>query len=367
MTYVMRMLTFGKMEPFNALENKAIDIQPFGSLPNGDPLFLCTLTNQQGMQVELINYGAAITKCLVPLESGRQVDVVLGYEKPEDYIKAFQLPHSPYLGAIVGRYAGRIKHGQFECNGQTFQLNCNHGAHHLHGGTISFSKVAWTLHETTEGDHPSIKLQHISPDGEDHYPGTLTTTLTYTLTEQNELKVSILATSSADTIVNITQHSYFNLDGHAGSIVEQELYIEADLMLEVDAENIPTGEFIPLDQHPFNYNTPHSCPLSIDNSFIVKQDPTPQAFLYSKKNKLKMSVSTNQPSIHVYVGGQCNEALGGKEQTKYHPLSGICFEAQNFPDAPNHAHFPSALLRKEEEYNHQTIFKFETIESAFYA
>lgn len=345
---------------------KNVQVEPFGSLSNGEALFACTLTNAHGMSVEVINYGAVISKLIVPTESGNSVDVVLGYEHPADYIKAFELNGSPYLGAIVGRYAGRIKHGQFVCNHQKLQLDTNHGNHHLHGGKTGFSQVAWQLVRVTEGENPSITLQHISPDGEDHFPGTLTTTLTYTLTEQDELKVSIQATSSADTIVNITQHSYFNLDGHAESMVDQELYVKSDLMLEVDAENIPTGQFIPLDQHPFNYNTPRSCPLSIDNSFIVTQNAKPQAFLYSKKNKLKMSVSTNQLSIHVYVGGQCNEVLWGKEHTKYHPLSGICFEAQNFPDAPNHAHFPSALLRKGEEYNHQTIFKFETTESSFY-
>ena len=181
--------------------------------------------------------------------------------------------------------------------------------------------------------------------------------VTYTLTENNELKVTFSGKSTEDTIVNLTQHSYFNLDGHAKDISSQKLTVNAKNILETSEELIPTGNYIDLKNHAFDFSTAKDCPTSIDNTFVLEDKEA--ATLYSEKTKIKMTVTTNQAAVHIYVGGNCFGQIKGKENANYHPTSGICFEAQNFPDAPNHSSFPSAVLKKDEEYFHQTTFKFE--------
>jgi aldose 1-epimerase len=182
---------------------------------------------------------------------------------------------------------------------------------------------------------------------------------TYTLTEQNELKVTFYAKSSEDTIINLTQHSYFNLDGHSKDITNQKLLVNSNKILETSKELIPTGNYTDLKNNAFDFSVAKNCPTAIDNTFVL--DNKKAATLYSKKNKLKMTVFTNQPGVHIYVGGNCFGQIKGKENANYHPQSGICFETQNFPDAPNHSHFPKAVLKKDEEYKHETTFQFETL------
>ena len=204
-------------------------------------------------------------------------------------------------------------------------------------------------------------LEYVSPSNEENFPGQLTTQVTYTLTKENELKVDMMAISNRDTIINLTQHTYFNLDGHSEGVVNQELFVNANKTLETNIDNIPTGKFFEIARSPFDFSLPKECPTKIDNTFVLNDNLKEAAILFSKKNSLKMSVFTNQPAVHIYVGGNCFNQIRGKENASYHPLSGICFEAQNFPDAPNHEHFPNPVLKKGESYNHKTIFKFETI------
>jgi len=192
----------------------------------------------------------------------------------------------------------------------------------------------------------------------------LDTVLTYQmeqLTEENELKVEMTAKTTEDTIINLTQHSYFNLDGHSETIANQELFVNSSKTLETNIENIPTGNFFEIARSPFDFNSPKECPTKIDNTFVLNKKDEISATLFSTKNNLKMSVFTNQPAVHIYVGGNCFNQIKGKENASYNPISGICFEAQNFPDAPNHEHFPSAVLKKEDTYSHKTIFKFEKL------
>lgn len=342
---------------FSHFENHKI-IKSFGMHPNGEEVFCCSLINSNGMEVNVLNYGATIQSLKIPISNKTKVDVVLGFETLNDYINSFDLPSAPYLGAIVGRYAGRINNATFKLNNEEIHLTQNHGLHHIHGGNSGFSKAIWEVKLATKN---SITLQHISLDKEDNYPGKLTTQVCYTLSDDNELKVEMLATSTQDTPVNLTQHSYFNLDGHAEDIFNQELSIQSSTILETTSENIPTGNFIPLSQHPFDFSTPKPCPNSIDNTFVLEKNSSSNAVLFSAKNKLKMSVSTNQPALHIYVGGNCFHQIKGKENAHYHTTSGICFEAQNFPDAPNHKHFPDSILKKGSTYIHQTTFKFETL------
>jgi aldose 1-epimerase len=196
---------------------------------------------------------------------------------------------------------------------------------------------------------------------DENFPGEMTVYLTYTLTEENELKLEYKATSTEDTIINLTHHSYFNLDGHDGNVLEQQMFIKSAKMLETNSDNIPTGNFTDLTNHEFDFRNPKSCPFPIDNSFVVNSKTEIVAQLISLKNNLRMNVYTDQPSVHIYVGGNCFGKLKGKENVDYNAQSGICFETQNFPDAPNHAHFPNAVLKKGEEYTQKTLYKFESL------
>ena len=191
----------------------------------------------------------------------------------------------------------------------------------------------------------------------ENFTGELTVQVKYELTEDNELKVVYTATTTEDTIVNLTQHSYFNLDGHSSDISNQTLIVNSEKILETNEELIPTGNFVSLKNHPFDFSATKTCPTSIDNTFVLENESA--ATLFSPKNKIKMSVTTNQPAVHIYVGGNCFDKIKGKETVNYHSQSGICFETQNFPDAPNHSHFPNSILKKGILYKNQTTFKFE--------
>ncbi|WP_395064189.1 aldose epimerase family protein [Flavobacterium sp.] len=339
----------------------ALNKKSFGFLPNSEEVFCYALKNNKGTELEVINYGATITSLKIPINEKEKVDVVLGFENLENYINSFNLSSAPYLGAIVGRYAGRINNARFMLNGKTIQLTKNHNSHQLHGGFEGFSKAFWEVKSVTTNKNPSITLQYTSKDGEENFPGELSVEVTYTLTEENELKVEMTAKSSEDTVINLTQHSYFNLDGHSSDIINQELFVNSHQTLETNINTIPTGKFFEIKQTPFDYTSPKECPTKIDNTFVLDKKNEVAANLLSKKNKLKMSVFTNQPAVHIYVGGNCFNQIKGKENASYHPLSGICFETQNFPDAPNHEHFPNSILKKGVTYHHETTFKFEKL------
>ena len=339
----------------------AKNIKSFGVLPDGKEVFQHTLTNKKGMELSVINYGATITSIKVPISSDEKIDVVLGFDNLQSYIDSFDLPSPPYMGTVVGRFAGRINEGKFILNGETIQLAKNHGEHHLHGGNKGLSQQFWNLKKRSEDDNPTITFTYISKDNEENYPGILMIEVTYMLTENNQVIVEYHAHSSKDTLLNVTQHSYFNLEGHQQSINNQLLFVNAVKTLETDDKNIPTGHFLNVSNCPFDFTAQKKCPTSIDNSFVLDKKTKIAASLYSEKTQLKMNVFTNQPAVHIYVGGNCFGKINGKENATYHTQSGICFEAQNFPDAPNHSNFPSAILKYGERYHHQTIFAFEKI------
>lgn len=342
----------------NSQLNDFKKVKSFGLLPNGEEVFCYNLSNKSGVEVEIINYGAVITSLKIPISKMKKVDVVLGFDSLDKYINSYNLPSAPYIGAIVGRYAGRINNATFVLNNKKVELTKNHGSHSLHGGKSGFSIAFWNVISLTES---SITLEYVSQNNEENFPGELTTTITYTVTETDELEVKMMAKSTEDTIINLTQHSYFNLDGHSEDIINQELVVNSSKTLETNIENIPTSKFFEVARSPFDFSSPKECPTKIDNTFVLNDNDNVSAILISKKNNLKMSVFTNQPAVHIYVGGNCFNQIKGKENASYHPLSGICFEAQNFPDAPNHAHFPNPILKKDETYIHNTTFKFETL------
>lgn len=332
----------------------------FGLMPNGDPIYSYELSNKNGMRLKVITYGAALTELKVQLKNGDTTDVVLGFDTLEDYLQSFKLVGAPYMGAIVGRYAGRIHNSVFELNGHKIHLNKNNNNNSLHGGMVGFSQKIWSVQKVIEGDNPAITLSYSSPVYEENYPGNLTVEITYSLSDTNELLLQYSAKTTEDTVVNLTHHSYFNLDGHSADVKDQELIVNSNQMLETTAENIPTGRFLEIENTAFDFLTPKKCPSVIDNTFIVTKNDEFAASLLSKKNNLKMTVYTDQPGVHIYVGGNCQNEIKGKGNAAYHSLSGICFETQNFPDAPNHGHFPSAVLKKGDEYVHNTIYKFQS-------
>ncbi|HNP32956.1 MAG TPA: aldose epimerase family protein [Flavobacterium sp.] len=335
------------------------NVKSFGLLSDGKEILCYTLRNKNGLELSVIDYGATITSLKIPISNDVKIDVVLGFDTIDDYINSYYLQSPPYFGTTIGRFCGRIDNAEFSLNGKKHFLNKNHGEHNIHGGILGFNRKLWKVKETTSNENPAITLQYISPNNEENFPGELIVQVTYTLTEKNELKVNYSAKSSEDTLVNLTQHSYFNLDGHSNDISNQQLTINSGKVLETNEELIPTGEFAPLKNHDFDFSSAKSCPDFIDNTFVLENQNA--ATLYSEKNKLKMSVITNQPAVHIYVGGNCFNKIKGKENTDYHSKSGICFETQNFPDAPNHAHFPNSVLKKGEEYNSQTSFCFENL------
>jgi aldose 1-epimerase len=331
----------------------------FGTMPNGEAVYSYELKNNNGIEVKIINYGATITSLKIPLKTGKIIDVVLGLDALEDYIKSYEIGGSPYYGATVGRYSGRIKQGLFSLNNKVYQLDKNLDNHSLHGGNIGFSQRIWEVKKITEGINPSITLTYFSPNNEGGFPGDLEVELTYTLTENNELSIDYIATTSEDTIINLTNHSYFNLEGPTETVANQDLYINSSTVLETDNENVPTGLLLRVDSTSYDFSNAKKCPKKIDTSFVLNKENKVAASLYSEINNLKMIVFTDQPSIHIYVGGKNDDSLTGKENIKYQSNSGICFETQNYPDAPNHNHFPNSVLKKGGTYLQKTVYKFE--------
>jgi aldose 1-epimerase len=335
----------------------------FGEMPNGKPVFNHSLVNENGMELHIMDYGATITAVKIPTSDGALIDVVLGFDSLEQYIKSFDLPAPPYFGAAVGRFAGRINNGVFSLNGKTIQLHKNNNAHALHGGKRGFSQVVWQKEATTGTESNSITFSHLSPNNDECFPGSLKVKLTYTLTDNNEIILDYKAISDQDTIVNLTHHSYFNLDGQHADVKNLDLFVNANLMLETSYDNIPTGSFVNLKDHKYNFNPIKKCPLFIDNTFVLSEKDQIAASLSSSTTHIKMEVFTDQPAVHVYIGGDCFNTIRGKERANYHAMSGICFETQNFPDAPNQEHFPNAVLKKGETYQQHTRYKFKTISS----
>lgn len=316
---------------------------------------LYKITNKNGVEAHLTNYGATLLSLYVPTKNGK-IDVVLGFHSIDEYIKAFEIGASPYFNSVVGRFAGRIKKAQFQLNGKTIQLDQNHGKHHLHGGKHQLSNVAWNFENYNEETN-TLTFSYFSKANE-FYPGDVTIEVAYTLTDENELNIKYKATTTEDTLLNLTNHAYFNLDGISGNTLDQKLQINAEKFLELDDENIPTGNFIPMENHAFDFISSKNVVAGIDHCFVLKNDTEPAAILESVKNGITMKVYTDQPAVQIYVGGKTSAELQNKESVDYHTESGICFETQVFPDAPNHEDFPNAILRKGETYHQNTTFQF---------
>ncbi len=340
----------------------------YGKTNEGDVVNQYSLTNSKGVTVKIINYGGAITEIWVPDRNGKLADVNLGFED----IKGWQSKNNPFFGCLVGRYANRIAGGKFTLDGKEYKLAKNNGPNSLHGGNKGFDKVVWQ--EVLIGTN-SISLRHISPDGDEGYPGELTAEVTYTLTDNNELKIDYKATCDKATVINLTNHAYFNLAGHdAGSILDHELMIKAANVTPTDETLIPTGKIEPVKGTPYDFTTAKKIgadiskikadPVGYDINYVLDAGKTDKpalgAVVYEPKSGRLLEMWTTEPGVQLYTGNFLDGTIKGKGGAVYKQYAGFCLEAQHFPDSPNQPSFPSVVLRPGQTYKQTTIYKFLT-------
>lgn len=323
---------------------------------DGQDVSLYTLTNERGFEVSITNYGGAVVSILAPDRSGEFADVALGYETLEEYVR-----NPRYFGGLIGRHANRIGLGKFSLNGKEYQLTQNNGANHLHGGARGFDKRVWEALDQKDSGAVSLRLQYRSVEGEEGYPGNVKANVTYTLFPENELEINYEATTDRDTIVSLTNHSYFNLAG-SGDILGHELTLHADAFTPVSEALIPTGEIKSVENTEMDFR--RSRPIATggyDHNFVLKDydgSLRPAARLYEPNSGRVLEVLTTQPGIQFYSGNFLDGSLTGKGGGVYHKYAGLCLEPQHFPDAPNHANFPSTVLRPGEVYKHVSVYRF---------
>lgn len=350
------------------MEKKTMSIKKefFGETTDGEKVDLYTLTNRNNMVVKITNYGAIVTSIVVPDKKGEMADVVLGFDTLAGY-----LAEHPYFGAVVGRYGNRIAKSMFTLDGTTYKLAANNGSHHLHGGIKGFDKVVWSAEEIEKENEPGIKLSYLSKDGEEGYPGNLSVTVIYSLTDENELKINYTAETDKATPVNLTHHSYFNLEGAgSGDTLGHLLTIHADRYTVVDEELIPTGEIKTIENTPLDFRKPAGIGSRIkdvkggyDHNYILNNNEgamRPAASVTAPASGRVMDVLTTEPAIQFYSGNFLDGSNKGKKGCVYHKHYGFCLETQHYPDSPNHPSFPSTILKPGERYRHYTIYKFYT-------
>ncbi len=338
----------------------------FGKNSKGEAATLYTFENKNGMVMEVTDFGATLYALLVPDQEGNLCDVVLGYDEPAGY----EGPAGTFFGATVGRNANRIANGKYTLNGKTYELAINNGPNNLHSGLDFYSFRIWDVKDTTEN---SITFSLHSPDGDQGYPGTLDIDVTYTLTDENEIKIDYYGVPDQDTIINMTNHSYFNLDGHAsGDILEHEVWMDADTFTRANEVSIPTGEYTPVEGTPMDFRTKKTVGRDInepyealiygkgyDHNWVLNNDGklAKVAELSAKVSGIQMEVYTDLPGVQIYTANYV-ENEKGKGGVIYQPRQGICFETQYFPDAINHPNFPSPVCKAGEAYRTTTIYKF---------
>ena len=352
-----------------------ISTSSFGTMPDGQPVTSYRLENRLGSQIEIIDLGGIITSLVVADKNGDFSDIVLGLDTPEQYTS-----DSPYFGAIVGRYANRIANGKFSIDGNEYSLATNNGPNALHGGIVGFDKKIWNA-ETFENDtSASIRLSLTSQDGDEGYPGTLSAQVEYIFDDENRLTINYSATTDKTTVLNMSQHSYFNLDGHAsGSIESMELMLNASHYTPVDQTLIPTGEIAPVENTPMDFRNAKPIGQDINNDFEqlqfgggydhnwaldkeIENEISLAARVVSPKSGRMLEVYTDQPGIQFYTRNFLEIGHQGKNGTTYNYRGGFCLETQHFPDSPNHNNFPPTLLMPGEEFSSTTIFKFSLID-----
>jgi aldose 1-epimerase len=349
----------------NKNQNKmGITEKPFGNT-DGKAITEYTLTNANGMQLSVINYGGTITRMTAPDKQGHFGDVVLGYESLEGYLQRA----NPYFGALIGRYGNRIAHGKFTLDGNTYTLPLNNNGNTLHGGDKGFDKVVWNAEK--QGDN-SLKLTYHSKDGEQGFPGNLDVTVIYTLTTDNSVKIEYTATTDKATPVNLTNHAYYNLSaGTDSTILDHELQIDANRYTPVDALLIPTGQIADVKGTPFDFTTSKPIGRDIaqvkggfDHNWVLNKQGSNLAKIataYHPKSGRVMDVYTTEPGLQFYSGNFLDGRLANtKGGAKYVQHAALCLETQHFPDSPNHPNFPNTILKPGEIYKSTTVYKFST-------
>jgi aldose 1-epimerase len=359
-------LWFGTQAPVVGVPQKGgVNMEPFGKA-DGQPVELYTLTNAKGMKAQVMTYGATLVGLWVPDRDGKLADVVLGFDDLQGYLKLH-----PFFGSTVGRVANRIAKGKFTLDGREYKLFVNNGPNTLHGGKKGFDKQNWLV-EQPKGGRTLVRLRYVSPDGEEGYPGTLSASVTYTLTDDNELRLDYEATCDKATPVNLTNHSYFNLAGQGtGTILNHELTLEADKYTPPDDTLIPTGKIEPVAGTPLDFTKPHAIgerldqlkgdPRGYDHNFVLNSGGkklAPAARVREPKTGRVMEVLTTEPGIQFYTGNFLDGSVKGKGGVAYPKHAGLCLETQHFPDSVNHSNFPSTILRPGEVYRSTTIYKF---------
>lgn len=344
--------------------------QAFGKTEDGTAVDLYTLTNTSGLEATITNYGGIVVSLMVPDRNGKPGDIVLGYDTLKEYIG-----ENPYFGCIVGRYANRIAKGKFTLNGVEYTLAQNNSENHLHGGIKGFNKAVWKAEEIRSDNGVGLKLTYLSKDGEEGYPGNLSVTVIYILSNNNELKIEYSATTDKVTVVNLSHHSYFNLAGAgSGDILDHELTIHADTFTPVDKDLIPTGELRSVNGTPMDFTRPTTIGARIEQDYEqlifgggydhnwVLNNPdgslTLAVRVYEPITGRIMEVYTTEPGIQFYTGNFLDGSITGKEGKVYKKRYGFCLETQHFPDSPNKPHFPSTVLKPGEKYTQTVIYKF---------
>ncbi|MEE2685114.1 MAG: aldose epimerase family protein [Planctomycetota bacterium] len=344
-----------------------VEQSPFGTTADGQSVELFTCTNAGGVKLRMMTYGAIVVSLEVPDRDGTIANVNLGYEKLDGYLAG-----SPYFGATVGRYCNRIAGGMFRLDGKQYTLATNNGSNHLHGGDVGYDKVVWEARPIRRRSEVGVRFQYTSKDGEEGYPGTVQITATYTLTNENELKVELRARSDAATPVNLTNHCYWNLAGAgSGSILDHQLQVESDEYLAVDDTLIPTGNMVAVKGSPLDFTSPHAIgerlkqipeieglPQGYDHCFVVRRGKAGLALaarVTDPSSGRTMEIYTTQPGLQFYSGNFLDgtDGSGGFQQ-----YEGFCLETQHYPDSPNQPGFPSTILYPGKKYQHTTVHAF---------
>jgi aldose 1-epimerase len=354
-------------------DRPGISKEPFGTLEDGTKVDRYTLTSGSGVRVRIITYGGIVQTLETPDRHGRRANIVLGFPTLKDYV---DLNGGPYFGAIIGRYANRIAKGRFTLDGKTYQLALNNGENSLHGGLKGFNTKVWDAHPVEGGQSVGLRLDYTSADGEEHYPGTLKTTVTYTLTSSNELRVAYHATTDQATVVNLTNHSYFNLAGEGtGTVYDHRLTLNASRYTPVDSTLIPTGELAAVKGTPFDFTRPHAIGERIrvndpqllfgqgyDHNFVLDQRRagalTEAARVTEPGSGRVLKISTTEPGVQFYSGNFLDGTFAGTGGRVYRQGDGFALETQHFPDSPNHPAFPSTVLRPGQAFDSTTVYGF---------
>jgi len=342
-----------------------INSAKFGQLQDGSSVELFTLSNNE-ITVKILNYGAIITAIDMPNKNGSIENVVCGFENLETYLSDEYLGSYPYFGAIIGRFGNRIAKGHLEIEGKTYDMAINNGPNHLHGGAVGFDRKLFDAEIIKNETEVGVKLTYLSPDGEENYPGNLKVTCIYTLNEDNELGIQYYAETDKTTVVNLTNHSYFNLTGQKENILNHELELTATKMTEM-VEQIPTGKIIPVVGTAYDFTSAKKLnaaglEMGYDDNFVLDNEDGELELagcLSEAKSGRKIEVYTTQPGMQVYTG-YWNPELVINGQKKFGSFSGIALETQHYPDSVNQAKFPTTLLKPGEIYDEKTVYKFIT-------